>query len=83
MREIFFLVNEKEKNTKIVQKERIFAVTVWIEFQTRFQMPGLSLKLGPFFFRLCVFENDRKLGLSLKLDPISLDRILNSVSASC
>jgi hypothetical protein len=80
----FFLVNEKEKTPKLVKKERIFTVVCWTEFQTRFQMLRLSLKLGlKFFLRLCVFENDRNLGLSLKLDPDSLDQVLNSVPASC
>jgi hypothetical protein len=62
--------------------DKFFASLVWTEFQTRFQVLGPSLKLGPkfFFLRLCVFE---KLRLSLKLGPVSLDRVLNSVPTSC
>jgi hypothetical protein len=52
--------------------------------QTRFQVPGPSLKLGSrFFLFLWVFENCRKLRPSFQLGPDIWDRVLNSVSASC
>jgi hypothetical protein len=40
---------------KLVKNNSTFAQLAWIELQTRFQMPGPSLKLGPrFFFYVCV-----------------------------
>jgi hypothetical protein len=52
---------------------RSFAALIWIKFETRSQFL--------FFLRLCVFENDRKLRLSLKLGPASNTQLLSSSSS--
>jgi hypothetical protein len=52
--EIFFLVNKKNKLMKLIKIAPILVQLVWTEFQTRFQVPGPSLKFGPMFFYICV-----------------------------
>jgi hypothetical protein len=59
----FFLVNKINRNVKICLKISLYSLdwvsnsvpALWTEFQTRSQLPGPSLKLGPnFFLCLCI-----------------------------